>query len=331
MSLMKCRFDYFSGGILFFFAFGFLFSIPANGQSELLSNGIGARSLALGGGSAAYPVDATAQYWNPAGLDLVERNHVSVFLTRFHENSILSSAGLTFQTRSKGTFGINYLNFSVNGIQRRQNDGTTNGFMNFYDRMLLIGYGKNISKNMSIGFNFKIRQQVFTGIFSSNYAPGADMGFIYRPHLKNLIFQHISVGLMIWNIVPPKIKFHSINKLPRVLRIGLLKQFKFSQHEINCLADLNFQKNESHRFHLGLEYSYREWLHIRLGDNQGGANLGIGMQFKSLILDYWCGQFSSNSEQFFNGIALNYSWGKTKHEKKLQAKKRFDQTVSEIL
>src|SRR5438034_9404362 len=61
-----------------------LFVLPAKGQSirnysgEFLELGVGARSLALGGAGAAISEDATAGYWNPAGLSGIASPVVAV-------------------------------------------------------------------------------------------------------------------------------------------------------------------------------------------------------------------------------------------------------------
>ena len=44
----------------------------SNYAAEVLTKGVGARPLAMGGAFAAAANDATAAYWNPAGLALID-------------------------------------------------------------------------------------------------------------------------------------------------------------------------------------------------------------------------------------------------------------------
>jgi hypothetical protein len=45
---------------------------------EFLSIGVGPRALSMGGASVAVSNDATAGYWNPAGLSVLSRQMVTV-------------------------------------------------------------------------------------------------------------------------------------------------------------------------------------------------------------------------------------------------------------
>lgn len=198
--------------------------------------------------------------------------------------------------------------------------------------MLIVGYGKNITGKVAIGGNLKIKQIRLEGIATSNFAPGADFGLLFQSGGHHPIFKNTTLGLMWWNALPPKRKFKSqsgADKQPANLKVGFSKWFGFSRHKFLYLADFSITEKASPDFHTGIEYRFQKWFGLRLGRNRGGANLGLGFQYKNMTLDYWYGQYSSGSGVFFQGISFNFEWGKSKAEKDLAVQQRFQGEVSE--
>ena len=66
---------------LFFLAISFpaiSYAVATGGQvTEFLSYGAGARSLAMGGAFVSIADDATATYWNPAGMSQITRKEIT--------------------------------------------------------------------------------------------------------------------------------------------------------------------------------------------------------------------------------------------------------------
>lgn len=114
-----------------FLALFFASPVPLAAQTEVLANGFSARALALGGTAVSVPADATTPFWNPAGLDLLDRNHVSVFFSHLLEQSTLAHSGYTVQTRKYGTIGVNYLNLTIRNLESRTVDRSVDSFWNY--------------------------------------------------------------------------------------------------------------------------------------------------------------------------------------------------------
>lgn len=332
--LHKSKFLSFATTILILLSLFVLFSLPVYGQTDILSTGIGARSLALGGAVAADYSNISVLYWSPAGLDFNNGNRVSAFLSHLLEKTVLSYTGFTLQTRKHGTFGVNYLNVTTHGIFTRQENGTFNRSVNYCEQMLLASYSKIIFESFAIGINFKIQHTRMEGIFSSNSALGADLGLIYKPKISHSLFQDTSYGLMLWNAIPPKIRTGSKNIeeiRPRLIKFGLGKLIKFSRNEVLIVTDLTVFEIESPKVHTGIEYRYHNWLYFRVGTNAGGLNWGFGFQVKKFNVDYWCGQYTKKSDHFFHGISINFQWGKTRNRFETDAELRFNSAVSKQL
>ncbi|RME01091.1 MAG: hypothetical protein D6814_02220, partial [Calditrichaeota bacterium] len=54
----------------------------AGGLESPFALGVGARAIGLGNAYVAFPTDATAIYWNPGGLDQLERKNLVLFYTQ---------------------------------------------------------------------------------------------------------------------------------------------------------------------------------------------------------------------------------------------------------
>jgi len=102
-------------------------------SNEFLNIGAGARGLAMGSALSASVGDATAGYWNPAGLTNVT-NHpqvVAMYASYFSGIAKYDYAAVAIPTQNgKGTLGFTVLHFGVDDIPNTlylvQPDGSIN-------------------------------------------------------------------------------------------------------------------------------------------------------------------------------------------------------------
>lgn len=188
MALMKKYF--LSTTVLLFFA-----SITVTAQfrkysNEFLNIGAGARALGMGGAQVATVNDATAGYWNPAGLVHVKNNPV---ITAMHAEYFAGIgkydyAALAIPSSSKKrTIGISFLRFAVDDIMNTlylvEPDGSINynNIKSFSsaDYAFLLSYAQQLKqtekKNISFGFNAKVIHRK-VGSFATAWGFGLDAG-----------------------------------------------------------------------------------------------------------------------------------------------------------
>lgn len=187
--------------------------------AEFLSHGVGARALGMGGAFVSIADDATAAYWNPAGLAKVEKHAFSIMYSDSFgaaEGGFLNKGIVEYnfvnyvhQVSGVGSIGISWIRLGVDDIplttftdtngngldddyleldgipEKGENDGqyfeppTVTGYFSNTDNALLISYARKVSPKLFIGANYKLLKQ---SIFeNAGSGNGLDVGFMAGP------------------------------------------------------------------------------------------------------------------------------------------------------
>jgi hypothetical protein len=166
-------------------------------SNEFLNIGAGARGLAMGSAQAASANDATAGYWNPAGLVGVKDNpnlnlmHAEYFagIAKYD----YASLAIPIQD-NKRTLGVSVLRFAVDDIPNTLYLVEPDGSINYNniktfssaDWAFLLSFAQNIktteNKSISFGVNTKIIYRKI-GTFATAWGFGFDAGL--QMHGKN--------------------------------------------------------------------------------------------------------------------------------------------------
>lgn len=293
---------------------------------EFLTLGIGARAVGLGGAYCSIANDATAPYWNPAGVPLVDQKEILLMHSEVFGGAIsYHCIGFVFPTNSTA-FGANlfrlgvenipftkdleYEDWGIDGIPDTHDEGEDNnrwdpGEPLIYDERriqrvtnndlaLFLSYGWAFSNGVSFGTSLKmIRREI--GSYSA-YGSGADLGIIYRPtqtvslglNLQDATTTFISWSTGTWEKILPTLKFgiSTSHWIPK-----LKGTFLFSIDQ-----DIRFEGRRktsqfsigkvSDDFRLGIEYSYNEAVSIRMGLEYGEFTAGMGINYRNYAIDY---------------------------------------------
>lgn len=192
----------FLGRILFFIL---MICLPASSihaqfrkySNEFLNIGAGARALAMGSAQVASVKDATAGYWNPAGLARVSSHptfslmHAEYFAGIGKYDFASFAAPLGNEGNHKRTIGFSLIRFAVDDIPNTlfliEPDGTVNynNIRSFSsaDYAFLLSYAQKIVEEedrfLSVGFNAKVIHRS-VGSFAKAWGFGLDAGLQYR-------------------------------------------------------------------------------------------------------------------------------------------------------
>ena len=159
-------------------------------SNEFLNIGAGARGLAMGNAQVASSDDATAGYWNPAGLVAVKDNPNAGIMHAEYFAGIAkydyASVAIPVQD-NKRTLGLSLLRFAVDDIPNTlflvEPDGSVNynNIQTFSsaDYALLLSFAQNIKdteeKKVSFGVNAKVIYRK-VGKFATAWGFGLDAG-----------------------------------------------------------------------------------------------------------------------------------------------------------
>ncbi|MFQ6042263.1 MAG: PorV/PorQ family protein [Candidatus Poribacteria bacterium] len=185
--------------------------------ADFLSAGVGARAIGMGGAFVSMADDATATYWNPAGLAKIRRNAFSAMYSDVFESAdggFLSSGLVKYNFvnyihnwSTVGTFGVSWIRLGIDDIPRTtfKDVNYNNRLGDFYDingngvkdpgelyidrpevaelfsnsdDAILVSYARPLSARLTVGGNFKLlRQSLFR---NRAFGWGFDIGAIFK-------------------------------------------------------------------------------------------------------------------------------------------------------
>ncbi|MEX1139590.1 MAG: PorV/PorQ family protein, partial [Bacteroidota bacterium] len=125
--------------------------------AKFLSIPVGARALAMGGAFAAVADDASAIYWNPAGISGITQNEAILSHSRWIAGISFNFAGFVLPLGDNQSLGISLTSLSMGEMERTtetQPDGTGE-FFSAGSVALGITYARNLTEWFSIGGTVK--------------------------------------------------------------------------------------------------------------------------------------------------------------------------------
>lgn len=170
-------------------------------SNEFLSIGVGARGLAMSSSVTGSVDDATAAYWNPAGLTQIKNNFQVSFM---HAEYFAGIAKLDYGTVAvplkdqKRVIALSMVRFAVDDIPNTLDLFEADGSIN-YDNVKSFSVGdyafmfsyaqKTLVPGLTFGGNFKLIYRR-AGSFASAWGFGLDAGMQYQ-------VKKLKLGLMI--------------------------------------------------------------------------------------------------------------------------------------
>ncbi|MBI5836599.1 MAG: PorV/PorQ family protein [Candidatus Eisenbacteria bacterium] len=292
--------------------------IPARADKyagEFLKLGVGARALGMGGAFVGLSDDATAMYWNPAGLGfLTRRQLLPAHSEEFGQVLNYDYLGFVQPLSPRETLGFAVVRLSLDNIPLTDSLRTQPGpgglpvpiydegrliYTSDSEMALLMSYGRVVSRRLNLGLTVKlIRQSVAE---HSSFGFGADVGAIYTPSPS------VSFGLALHDAFGTFLNWDTgrHERISPSLRAGTAITRGIGQDHLVTLAGdvyLTFDNRRTFsqfstgkvggEFHTGAEYWYRRTLALRAGFNHGNFTAGAGGRRGRFALDY---AFISNS------------------------------------
>lgn len=316
--------------------FSSLFAVSKTGTTaaQFLKIGVGARASAMGGAYVALAGDASALYWNPAGISRLNGNEAILVHTEWLADIDYDFGGVVIQMGGIGTIGVSLTILSMGEmlVRTEKEPEGTGEYFSASDACVALSYGRSLTDRFSIGLNVKY---IYQGIYHMNANGVAfDVGTLFTTG-----FNGMRIGMNIANF-GSKMRmagkdskvFVDINPdasgsnatlpanletlswpLPLVFRVGVaMDPLKTRLHRFTVAVDALHPNDNSERINAGMEYSFREMVSLRGGyqsawglDAEDGLTFGGGLRYQM------AGHF---------GVKLDYAyadWGRLANAQRL--------------
>lgn len=309
--------------------------------AKFLNIGIGPRAISMGGAFSSVSNDASAIYWNPAGIANSDQFQAMFTYSSLYAGISLNYFGLIIPAGEAGNFAVSATAVNYGSMQvttESQPEGTGETFSPG-SYAFGISYGRFITDEFMVGATAKL---ITENIYHSNATGVAfDIGTIFITPFYGVRFassitnfgtkmQMSGNDLLIrYNVDPQRAGSNNTTDaniatdqfdLPLRLQIGISRDFIFMENQRFTLAVDGIVPNDNNEsVNIGGELSlFNDMFSIRGGykalfltDNQEGLTLGVGFKYKKagfidIGIDYAYQKFQYLGNVNSFGIILNF-------------------------
>ena len=260
--------------------------------AQFLKIGTSARAIGMGGAFTAVANDATAMYWNPAGMVEINRTQVTLNNVKWPADIDVYFAGAVFKTPYlPGTFGISARALTMDPQEERTiyMPQGTNLFFDAGDMSFGLSYAMYFTDKFSAGVSTHF---IHMGLADKSVETMAfDFGLLYR-----IGIQGMKLGMMIQSLGGEVDFDDRSSKMPTLFKVGLsMDAYRRGAHALLASGEFSHPSDNKERMNVGMEYAFNQFFYLRSGynidyDTQGLA-WGVGFridtsQTSDLGLDY---------------------------------------------
>jgi len=311
-----------------------LYCAYTGGQpAEFLQFGASAKAMAM---KSFYSIsnDATAVYYNPAGLVQCDRKEIVALHTELFPNTqtIYDYLRFVYPTVKYGVFSVALNQLLSSGFEKIEiefdplskdivkieNKGT------FDDRQIafLLGYGKEVMEHVNVGVGMKYITRKLDTV--SDTMIGFDVSVLVIGINSRLPKLSLAAGIK--NLVSTKMDTE--DSLPIIFKVG--GSYKLLRDRLTVGLDIEQNINSEMKWMLGTEYWLLNFLAIRIGF-EGLSYLkettaGIGGKYQDYTFDY---SFAYHELGFSHRVSAGMKWGASvKFDKEEEIKKLLNETLA---
>lgn len=291
------------------------FAMESGGQAgAFLQFGVGARALGMGGAFYAIADDATAAYWNPAGLAYLQRKEITTMQASLFAETQFNYIGYAHPTATKGTFALGITTLVSDGFEKVDatfdgaGDPTSinvNGSFADTKRAITLAWGREATAKTSFGMALKSVTRQLDDSTDSQLA--LDIAAIYQ---RSPIHR---VALGVQNVFS-KSGGDTDDRFPVVVKIG--NSLSLFKSRLNLGFDLQKSESAGVAWRFGGEYWAARWFAFRFGvlaaPEIQETDFGFGFRFRRLQLDMAQGIHALGSS---SRLSVSYKFGRSRDDR----------------
>jgi hypothetical protein len=286
---------------------------------QFLKLGVGARGVAMGESFVAIADDASALYWNPAGIAQFRDNQVIASHTEYVVDIRHDFLGIVYHLDEANAFGASFCSLHMDDIEittEMQPTGTGRYF-SFGDVAVGVTYARRMTDQFSFGITARYAEETLDVL--SMRSVMMDLGTYYWTGLGSTRF---AVAIANFGAdVRPKGTIARVDKssvstfqsfsLPTVFKLGFaFDPMNDEEQKLTASLQLNHPNDNAEHFRIGVEYSWRQLFYVRGGvkrtigqpifaedatseeDLTVGAGVAVPLGFSRVNADYAFASFS---------------------------------------
>ncbi len=272
-------------------------------MAQFLKIGVGGRAVGMGESFVAIANDASALYWNPAGIVQFEKNQAIFSHVNWPVDVKHEFFGYVHHLGTVSAIGISITALTTDDIEETtefQPLGTGN-FVSFGDIAFGLTYARKMTDRFSVGFTVKYFDENIAELHARNVF--FDFGTYYWTGFGSSRFA-VSIINFGTNVEPSgsfvrrdgtKVdKFQDFSP-PTIFRIGFATELLDNdEHKITTSVQLNHPNDNAENVNLGVEYWWNRYLALRGGyranvDEESftfGGGLALPLKVFDLNLDF---------------------------------------------
>ncbi len=274
--------------------------------APFLTISVGARALGMGGAFVGVANDASALFWNVAGIARLQRPSIIFNHSQWLADINFDFAGLVAPLGSAGTIGASFTSLNTPDMEQTTelNPEGTGVRFSVGSFAFSLSYARKLTDRFFIGFTGKfVRETIF-----NSHATGValDVGTLFQTPLSGLTLgmsisnfgtkMNMSGDDLLIQVDPdPTISGNNetINALfqtddfdmPLLFRVGIAYELvKNETHRVLLAVDALHPNDNDESLNLGGEYRFQDSMSLRAGyralflqDSEEGFTLGAGL------------------------------------------------------
>ncbi len=277
--------------------------------AQFLKIGVGGRATSLGDAFVAIADDASALYWNPAGLVQFKENQVFFSHNKWVVDINHDFLGVVYHLSANDAIGI-----SVTALHMQDMAVTTEflplgtgEYFSYRDLAFAVTYSRKMTEQFSFGGTVRYIDETLDKLKMRGVM--IDLGTYYWTGLGSTRFA-VAVTNFGSNLAPDgevvlvgkrtKSEWQEFSP-PTMFRIGFaFEPYETEEHKITTSIQLNHPNDNSENLSTGVEYSWNKLLYLRGGykfnveeqDYSFGMGLNVPISFAQFTFDYAYANFA---------------------------------------
>lgn len=270
---------------------------------QFLKIGVGARATAFGESFVAISNDASALFWNPAGLINLKKNQVMLSHTKYVADIDHDFLGTAYKLTPSDVIGLSIISLSTPNmpVTNETNPLGTGATFKYGDIAIGFTYSRQMTNQFSFGATIKYIEETLDVLKMRSVL--VDLGTYYWTGIGSFRF-----GVVVSNFgsnvkASGTVELYDGTKIsnfqsftpPTLFKMGIaFEPFQTEMHRVTTSFQINHPNDNSENIRLGGEYAFKETFFVRLG-------------LKRTIGERFFGKDATSEEDFSIGIGAKVS------------------------